>query len=331
MAEKTVDVVGVGNAIVDIIAGVEPEFLEANNIAKGTMTLVDQNRAAEIYQKFPPAREMSGGSAANTIASLANLGLNCGFMGKTADDQLGEVFAHDLRAIGVDYHTRPLRKGPSTAMSLIAVTPDADRSMNTFLGASVAFDIGDVDEALIERSEIIYLEGYLFDELHAKQAFKQAATYAVKHHTKVAMTLSDLFCVERHRDAFFDFITHHVDILFANRDEAPKLTGEEDIEQAAFALSNYCNIGAVTLSEHGAKCWIGSEQAIVPADPQTLVKDTTGAGDAFAAGFLYGLIKNKSAQACGQLGVLCAQEVISHYGARPEMDLKKIGAEYNLI
>jgi sugar/nucleoside kinase (ribokinase family) len=330
MAAPTIDVVGIGNAIVDVLAQADDSFIQAERLAKGTMALIDESRAQALYAKMRPGIEASGGSAANTIAGIASLGGKAAYIGKVADDALGKVFAHDLRAAGVRYETQPLHGGPATARCLILVTPDAQRTMNTFLGASVEFRPGDIDRDLVASAQVTYLEGYLFDRPSAKEAFRQAGATAHQAGRKVSLTLSDPFCVDRHRGDFRDLIRGHVDILFANEAEICSLYETKDFEHAAAAVRGECEIAVLTRSEKGAVVVTTKDRVAVPAAPVAKVVDTTGAGDLFASGFLYGLTRGRDMAHCARLGALCAAEIISHFGARPEAKLGDLAARAGL-
>ncbi|HEX4504112.1 MAG TPA: adenosine kinase, partial [Alphaproteobacteria bacterium] len=284
-AQATLDVLGVGNAIVDVLAETDDAFLAAQGITKGAMTLIDTARAEQLYAAMPAGIEASGGSAANTMAGIASLGGKCAYIGKVSSDQLGEVFAHDIRAIGVDFHSRPFTKGEPTARCLILITPDAQRSMNTYLGASSYLDQSDLDAGLIGSAQITYLEGYLFDRPDAKAAFFAAAKIAHDAGRKVALTLSDTFCVSRHH-AEFTQLVGHVDILFANEGEAAELTGEKDFDASVKALAAKCPVVCVTHGPHGSVIASGGQVHRIAAAPVTQVVDTTGAGDLYAAGVL---------------------------------------------
>jgi sugar/nucleoside kinase (ribokinase family) len=331
MATPTLDVVGIGNAIVDVLSQADESFIQQEKLAKGTMALIDEARATALYGKMGSGMEASGGSAANTIAGVASLGGKAAYIGKVANDELGQVFAHDLRAIGVKYDTTPLKGGPATARCLILVTPDAQRTMNTFLGASVEFQPGDIDRDLIASAQVTYLEGYLFDRPSAKEAFRQAAAIAHQAGRKVSLTLSDPFCVDRHRADFRDLIRGHVDILFANEAEICSLYETQDFEKAAAAVSGEAEIAVLTRSEKGAEVVAAKDRVKVPAAPVAKVVDTTGAGDLFASGFLYGFTRGKDMAHCAKLGALCAAEIISHFGARPEAKLAELAAKAGLI
>lgn len=322
MAEAALDVVGIGNAIVDIIDNTDDAFLERHGMAKGGMALIDEARAEAIYATMGPAIELSGGSAGNTIAGLASLGARCGYIGKVRDDQLGAVFRHDITAAGVAFPTAAATSGPATARCLILVTPDAQRTMNTFLGACVNLTPEDIDEQLIASASITYLEGYLYDPPHAQQAFRKAAGIARGAGRRVALSLSDSFCVERHRDAFLDLM-QSVDVLFANEAEITALFETEDFDAAVRAVRGRTGVAAITRGAQGSVVVSGSEVIPVPAAPVDRVVDTTGAGDLYAAGFLHGLTTGQPLGDCARLGHLAAAEVISHFGGRPETPLSE--------
>ncbi len=321
MAGSSYDVVGIGNAIVDILAHADDSFLRENSLSKGAMTLVDADGAKSLYAKMGPAVECSGGSAANTVAGVASLGGRAAYIGKVRDDQLGKVFAHDIRAAGVEYRTRAATSGPPTAQCLILVTPDAQRTMQTFLGASVRLGPDDIDEELIRAAKVTYLEGYLWDPPEAKEAFVTAARLAHDAGRMVALTLSDPFCVERHRESFRDLVEHHVDVVFANEAEIISLYQAPSFDEALQCVRGHCRIAALTRSEKGAVILSDGEVHVIDAEPVDEIVDTTGAGDLFAAGFLYGLTTEQSLARCGRLGAVAASEVISHVGARPSVEL----------
>ena len=323
MSEATLDVLGVGNAIVDVLAEADDAFLAAEGIAKGGMTLIDTARATALYGRMNPGIEASGGSAANTMAGIASLGGKCAYIGKVADDQLGEVFVHDIRAIGVGFDTKPLLGGEPTARCLILITPDAQRSMNTFLGASALLDSSDLDAALIRSAKITYLEGYLFDRPEAKAAFFAAAKIAHEAGRKVALTLSDTFCVARHH-AEFTQLVGHVDILFANETEAEALTGETGFDASVAALARRCPIVCVTHGAEGSVIVAEGKTHKIPAAPVGKVVDTTGAGDLYAAGVLYGITAGLDLAEAGRIGSIAAAEAISHVGPRPQRALKEL-------
>lgn len=319
------DLLGIGNAIVDVLARADDGFLAAQGMAKGTMALIDAAAAERIYAAMGPGVESSGGSGANTCAAAAALGARVGFLGKVAEDELGRVFAHDIAAAGVRFPTAPLRGGAPTARCLILVTPDGQRTMNTFLGACVSFGEADVDEAAVASAGVTYLEGYLFDPPEAQAAFRKAARVAHGAGRKVALTLSDPFCVGRHRAAFRDFVRGEADILFANEAELLSLYETAEFEAAVAAVRAEVGLAAITRSERGSLVLAGAETHAVAAVP-TKVVDTTGAGDAYAAGFLAALARGLPLPECGRWGSVAAAEAIGHFGARPQADLKALVA-----
>jgi sugar/nucleoside kinase (ribokinase family) len=319
---QTFDVVGIGNAIVDVLAHAEEAFLAREGLVKGTMALIDAERAEALYHKMGPAIESSGGSAANTLAGLASLGGNGAYIGKVRDDLLGEVFRHDITALGVRFDTPAATTGPGTARCLILVTPDGQRTMNTYLGICVELAPADIDPAIIQAAQITYLEGYLFDPPQAQVAFRKAAAVAHAAGRKVALSLSDPFCVARHRAAFRDLVRHDVDILFANEAEICALYETDDFAAAAAAVKGHVGVAALTRSAAGSLVLADGAEYPVPAAPVPRVIDTTGAGDLYASGFLYGLIRGRPLPICGAIGSLCAAEIISHMGARPESELR---------
>lgn len=324
---KKYELCGLGNAIVDVIAAGSDDLLQNLDIQKGGMTLIDQQRAQKIYNAMGPGKETSGGSAANTMAGFASLGGKGAYMGKVADDQLGRIFAHDLKSVGIDFYCTPLKGGPETASCLIIVTPDAQRSMNTFLGACVEFSESDVDEQVIRDSKVIYLEGYLFDKDTAKAAYLKATKIAREAGTKVALTLSDAFCVERHRADFQKLVKNDVDILFANETEIMALYQSKSFDEAVAAVRGQCEVVAITRSEKGSVVLTADTLDAVPAVPVKQVIDTTGAGDQHAAGFLFGYVRGLALPRCAELGSLAASEVISHVGPRPEVSLAELMKE----
>jgi len=324
MAEGLLDVVGIGNAIVDVLAHADDRFLAENRLNKGTMTLIDANRAEALYAAMGPAVEVSGGSAANTIAGIASLGSRGGFVGKLGADELGRIFSHDIRANGVVFETPPTGSGTPTARCLIFVTPDAQRTMNTYLGACVELGPPDIDPRLIERAKVTYLEGYLWDPPAAKQAFLKAARLAHGAGRKVALSLSDPFCVDRHRGELRDLLREHVDILFANEAEICALWQVEGFDDALQATRGLCELAALTRSAKGSLVLAGVETHVVDAAPVERVVDTTGAGDLYAAGFLHGYCRGLGPYDCGRIGAIAAAEVISHFGARPETPLARL-------
>ena len=324
MKSATIDVVGIGNAIVDVIAHADAQFLAAEGLAPGAMTLIDAERAESLYRKMGSAIESSGGSAGNTMAGLASLGGKGGYIGKVRDDLLGEVFRHDITAIGVRFETPAATSGPGTARCLVLVTPDGQRTMGTYLGACVELGPDDLDAALIGEAQVTYLEGYLFDPPKAQAAFRTAAAIAHGVGRRVALSLSDPFCVARHRAAFRDLVAGEIDILFANEAEICSLYETDDFAQAAAAVQGHVAIAALTRSAHGSVILADGAAHDVSAAPVEHVIDTTGAGDLYAAGFLYGLTHGLALPACGALGSLCAAEIISHIGARPETSLSEL-------
>ncbi|WP_299435933.1 adenosine kinase [uncultured Rhodospira sp.] len=326
MTAPRYDVVAIGNAIVDVIAHADDAFLGRHDMHKGGMMLIDKDRAAVLYESMGPGIESSGGSAANTVAGLASLGARAAFVGKVADDQLGRIFRHDITAIGAHYDTAPLNGqagndalDKSTARCLILVTPDGQRTMNTYLGACTALGPDDIDEALFASGLITYIEGYLWDEPRAKDAIVKAAAAAREAGRKVALTLSDSFCVDRHRETFIELTSGFVNLLFANEAEILSLYQTEDFDEALARVKGHADIAAITRSEKGSVVLAGDEVITVPAEPVEKVVDTTGAGDLYAAGFLRGLTSGHALADCARMGHVCAAEIISHFGPRPEV------------
>jgi sugar/nucleoside kinase (ribokinase family) len=327
MQEAQYDVLGIGNAIVDVLAKADDAFLAARGLDKGAMRLIDAAEAEALYAEMGPGVEVSGGSVGNTMAGLASLGGRGAYIGKIAGDELGQVFGHDIRAAGVHFATPASSTGTPTARCLILVTPDAQRTMNTFLGACVELGPEDIDRDLVEASQIVYLEGYLWDPPAAKEAFLKAAQIAHGAGRKVALSLSDSFCVARHRESFRHLVEHHVDVLFANEQEILSLYEVSEFEEAARLVNGHCEVAALTRSEKGALILSGHERVAVPAAHAPQVVDTTGAGDLFAAGFLHGLTRKQPLAACGRMGAIAAAEIIAHFGARPEADLRALIAD----
>ena len=321
MTATQFDILGIGNAIVDVVARAEDGFLSRHDMHKGTMALIDAPTAERLYAAMPPGQESSGGSAANTCAVAAALGARVAYLGKVAQDQLGTVFAHDMRASGVHFPSAPLRDGAPTARCLILVTPDGQRTMNTFLGACVSFGEEDVDTDVVADAAVTYLEGYLFDPPAAQAAFRRAAAAAHAAGRQVALSLSDPFCVNRHRAAFRDLVAGHIDILFANEAEITSLYETNTFEEAAEHARRDVASAALTRSEAGSVILRGGETVTVAPEPADVV-DTTGAGDAYAAGFLAGFTAGRDLAACGRIASIAAAEVIGHYGARPMADLR---------
>ena len=321
------DVLGIGNAIVDVLANVDDEFLVKHDLVKGAMRLVDEVEAHELYEALGPTVEMSGGSAANTIAGLASFGRRAAFIGKIGADQLGEVFAHDIRSLGVHFDTAPVGDGPATARCLVLVTPDGERTMNTWLGAAVKLGPEDVDEALVRDSAILYLEGYLWDPPHAKEAFVKAAGIARDAGRRVALTLSDSFCVDRHRDSFLELIENQVDILFANEAEIRSLYRVATFDEAMHAVKSHCPLAVLTRSAAGSVVVEGDDVHVIEAFPVKKVIDATGAGDLFAAGFLAGYVEGRPVAECARLGALAAAEIIRQFGARAVRPFHEVARE----
>jgi sugar/nucleoside kinase (ribokinase family) len=321
---ESLDVVGIGNAIVDVLSHADDAFLARHGLAKGAMTLVNETEAERIYAAMGPGIEMSGGSAANTIAGVASLGRRGAFVGKVRDDQLGAVFRHDIRAQGVVFDTPAAAAGAATARSMIVVTPDAQRTMNTYLGACAGLAPADVDPALIASAEITYLEGYLWDAAGAKAAMRKAMDLARGAGRRVALTLSDSFCVERWREEFLRLVEDDVDILFANENEIRALYGTHDFDEALQQVRPRVRIAALTRSARGSVIVSGDEVHVIDAHPVARVVDTTGAGDLYAAGFLCGLTRGLDLGRCGHIASLCAAEVIQHVGARPQISLREL-------
>ncbi|MDX1975049.1 MAG: adenosine kinase [Rickettsiales bacterium] len=320
------DVAGIGNAIVDVLSFCDDAFLQTNALAKGSMQLVDATRSAELYAKVGPSTECSGGSVANSLAGLASLGARTAFIGKVADDKLGQIFTHDMRSTGTYFTTSMLKGELPSANCIVLVTPDAQRTMATFLGACSQVTQADIDEELIKQSAIVYIEGYLWDTEHAKSAIRKAMALAKMHQRKVAMTLSDTFCVHRHRSEFLQLIHHEIDILFANEGEIKALYETEDFDTAIAKLQGQCEVAAVTRSEVGSVVVTKKEVIAVPTKAVAKVVDTTGAGDLYASGFLFGYSRGDALEQCAQLGNACAGEIIQHLGARSMKPLKALVA-----
>jgi sugar/nucleoside kinase (ribokinase family) len=325
MTSAKYDVLGIGNAIFDVLVQTDEGFLSRHGMAKGGMALIDEARATSIYQDMGPATEMSGGSAANTIVGVANLGARAAYVGKVRDDQIGRLYTHDIRAAGVAFETRPAPDGPATGCCYILVTPDGERTMNTYLGAAQELMPDDIDAAQVAASAIIYLEGYLWDPKNAKDAFVKASSIAHDAGRQVALTLSDSFCVDRYRGEFLDLMRRGtVDLVFANEAELHSLYQTSDFDTALTQWRSDTKLGVVTRSEKG--CLVASYDGViaVPAFPIGRIVDTTGAGDLFAAGFLFGLVRGAGHENAGRLGALAAAEVIQHIGARPQVSLKEL-------
>jgi len=319
-----IDVIGIGNALVDVLSYESDEFVHGHGLVKGTMHLIDESRAHQLYETMGPGIEISGGSAANTLVGVASFGGRAQYVGKVRDDQLGEVFGHDLRSTGVGYDTPAATSGPPTGRCLILISPDAQRTMNTFLGASARLSPDDIDAELIARGTILYLEGYLFDPPRAQEAFRAAAAFAHAAGRKVSLTLSDPFCVDRHRAAFLDLVERHVDVLFANEAEIRSLYEVGDFDAALQRVRRHCEVAALTRGARGSLVVGGDEVHVIDACPVDTLVDTTGAGDLYAAGVLFGLSRGLDLATCGRLGSLAAAEVISHVGARPMVPLGQL-------
>jgi sugar/nucleoside kinase (ribokinase family) len=318
MNDRAIDAVGIGNAMVDVLSHADESFVDRLGLEKGAMTLIDGPRAEALYADMGPGVEVSGGSAANTMAGLAALGGQAAFIGKVRNDQLGGIFCHDIRAAGVSFDTPAASEGAPTARCLIFVTPDAQRTMATYLGASVDLGPEDIKEDLIAAAKVTYLEGYLWDKPRAKEAFVKAAEIAHGAGRKVALSLSDPFCVERHRVEFRDLVDGHIDPVFANEHELGSLYAVSAFDDALQAVRGCCEVAALTRSEKGVVVLCDGEVHVVDAEPVDKVVDTTGAGDLFAGGFLYGYTRGKGLYDCARIGAIAAAEIISHFGARPE-------------
>ena len=326
MVQIQFDVLGIGNAMLDVIVHADDAFLSDNDLIKGAMSLIDADTAQALYAKSGPAVECSGGSAGNTISCLASLGSKAAYIGKVYNDQLGHAFIHDIRSLGVHFETALAIDGPPTATCLVIVTPDAERTMQTFLGACIGLGPDDIVEADVAASAVTYMEGYLWDPEDAKAAFLKAADIAHKAGRDVSLSLSDPFCVDRHRDEFTDLVTNHVDILFANEDEIMSLYQVGNFDDALQIVRGQCKIAALTRGDKGSVIVHGDEIHSVDAEPVSKVLDTTGAGDAYAAGFLHGYTAGKDLPTSARIGGICAAEVISHLGARAQANLKDLAA-----
>ena len=324
MTVHDIDVIGIGNALVDVLTHEEDEFVAAQGLVKGSMTLIDAARAEELYSQMGPATEVSGGSAANTIVGVAALGGAGAYIGKVRDDQLGEIFTHDITSLGIAFASRPATEGPSTARCLIAVTPDAERTLNTFLGTAGLLGPDDVDEALVMRGRVVLAEGYLWDVPSAKEAIVKAMDHARSAGNRVALSLSDSFCVDRYRDEFRSLVNERVDVLFANEAEITSLYEVDRWEAARDEVRGRCEIACLTRSEKGSVIVTADEEHVIPIHSHGDVVDTTGAGDLYAAGFLYGYTQGLPLETAGRLGSLAAAEVISHLGARPRTSLAEL-------
>ena len=328
LMEKSYDVVGIGNAIVDVLVQADDDLIDNFELTKGTMALVDEAQAERLYASVGPGLETSGGSAANTLAGVAQLGGRAGFIGRVRNDQLGGIFTHDIRSVGARFDTPAATEGPSTARCLILVTPDAQRTMCTYLGASVGLDPADLDLDMVAQAKVLYLEGYLWDSDEAKAAFITAAEVARAHGGEVALSLSDAFCVERHRESFQELVDGHVDILFANEMEITALYKANSFEEAADQVRGRCKLAALTRSEQGSVVLNGAgTHSVAPFQLGPLL-DTTGAGDLYAAGFLHAYTQGQAVEACGRLGSLCAGQVVTQLGPRPQGSLKQLVVQH---
>jgi sugar/nucleoside kinase (ribokinase family) len=326
VSDADFDVLGIGNALVDVITSVDDAFVDAHDFPRGATTMVALDRAEAVYADLPPAQETSGGSCANTIAGLASFRAAVAFIGRVRDDQLGKVYTHDLRSLGVHFDVAPATDGPATGRCLVMVTPDAHRTQCTYLGASSVIGPEDVDADIVARARVTYLEGYLWDQPSAKDAIRKAATAARGAGRQVAFTLSDPFCVDRHREEFRALVADEIDVLFGNEAEIRSLYEVDDFDAALQRVREHCRVGALTRSEQGSVVIAGDEVHVIDADPVDRLVDTTGAGDQYAAGFLYGLTHGHDLATCGRLGSVAAAEVISHFGARPAVSLAQLGA-----
>lgn len=331
MTAARFDVIGIGNAIVDIIGRCDEAFLATVGATKGSMRLVGADEVKKIYTTMEPAVEISGGSAANTIAGIASFGGKAAFIGTVADDEFGKIFAHDIHSIGVAFDVPPIANGSPTSRSLILVTPDGERTMNTFLGISTSLGESQLDLDLIRGSAILYLEGYLFDEPQAKQAFRKALQTAKEANRKIALTLSDGFCVDRHRAEFLELIRSGIDIIFANESEIKSLYQTESFDLAAKNASNDARLAVLTRSEKGSVIFGDGRAVQIASEPISELVDTTGAGDLYASGFLFGYSKGYDLEICGRLASVAAAEIISHIGARPEIVLSELARQRGLI
>ena len=326
-----VDVLCIGNAIVDVLARVEDGFVNRHGLVKGSMNLIDETRAESLYADMGQAVEVSGGSAGNTAAGIASFGGKAAYFGKVKDDQLGAIYRHDMRAQGVSFDSQASTEGPATARSFILVTPDGERTMNTYLGACVNLTVDDIDSAVVESAKVTYMEGYLWDKPEAKEAFKLAAKIARQAGRLTSITLSDSFCVERHRESFLDLIRNDIDIVFANETEIKSLYLTQSFDGAMQALRKDCKTAVMTRSAAGSVVAHGEDVLVVPAIAVPHVADVTGAGDLYAAGFLFGFTQGFGPARSAQLGSLAAAEIISHVGARPEVNLRKYARDAGLL
>lgn len=331
MTHNKYDVLTIGNAIVDVIAQVGEDFVSRENLVKGSMNLIDETRAEQLYAAMSNAIEISGGSAGNTAAGVASFGGKSAYFGKVKDDQLGAIYRHDMRSLGVTFDSVAANDGPATARSFILVTPDAERTMNTYLGACVNLSTNDVDAEIVKQASVTYMEGYLWDKPEAKEAFRLAAKIARSAGQLTSITLSDSFCVERHRDSFLELIKDSIDIVFANESEIKSLYKTQNFDGAVAAIRKDCPMAALTRSEKGSLIVTADHIIEATAHPVSKVVDVTGAGDLYAAGFLFGHTKGFDLKRSAELGSLAAAEVISHTGARPNVNLKDHATAVGLI
>ncbi len=322
--DKKIDLVGLGNAIVDIIVSVEDKFLEINNLEKGSMNLITSNESKEILKNCKVIKQISGGSSANTVVCLAELGNSVQFIGRVKNDKFGNFFSSDIKRSKTLFNTPPINEGPSTAHSIILVTPDAQRTMCTFLGASVEFEPNDIDFNLIKESKYLYLEGYLWDSKLAKNAFLEASRIAKSSNTKIILSLSDSFCVDRHRDSFLELINEYIDIVFCNEAELLRLLKKDKLESCQESLPSLCKLIVVTLGSRGSLIINNKEKEFIDPEPIEKVIDTTGAGDIYAGGFIHGLIQNYPLKKCGEIASICAGQIITQLGSRSSADLQKL-------
>ena len=321
---KDIDLIGIGNAIVDIIVNIDDEFLEINNLEKGSMNLINLDQSQLLLKNCKVIKQISGGSSANTVVCLAKLGNNVNFIGRVKNDQFGSFFSSDIKKSNTSFNNVPTNNGAPTAHSIILITPDAQRTMCTFLGASINFEPKDINFSLIKQSRYLYLEGYLWDSELAKNAFLEAAKTAKESNTRIILSLSDSFCVSRHRESFLELIDNYIDIVFCNESEALRLLREENLASCQEDLASLCELFIVTLGEKGSLIINKSETEIIKANPLGKVIDTTGAGDIYAGGFIHGLIKNYSLKKCGEIGSTCAGQIITQLGSRPNIDLQEL-------
>ena len=321
---KSVDLIGLGNAIVDIIVNIEDEFLELNNLEKGSMNLINSDESQKLLRNCKVIKQISGGSSANTVVCLAELGNDVQFIGRVKNDQFGNFFSSDIKKSKTKFNTPPIDAGASTAHSIILITPDAQRTMCTYLGASIEFETKDIDFSVLRESKYLYLEGYLWDSELAKNAFLKAAQIAKLSNTKIILSLSDSFCVDRHRDSFLELIENYVDIVFCNESEVLSLFKKDKLANCKGELSSLCELVVVTLGSNGSLIINRSDVEVIKSKTKGKIIDTTGAGDIYAGGFIHGLIKNYSLKKCGEIGSICAGQIITQLGSRSNIDLKKL-------